>query len=31
MEIPHVERRRWVELISRMNEEMNQAEREAIG
>ena len=31
MEIPHLERRQWVELISRMNQEMNQAEREAFG
>lgn len=30
MEIPHLERRKWVDLISRMNDEMNQAEREAL-
>ncbi len=30
MEIPHLERREWVDSISRMNEEMNQAEREAL-
>jgi hypothetical protein len=31
MEIPHLERRQWVEQISQMNEEMNQAEREVLG
>ena len=31
MEIPHLERRKWVDLISRMNEEMNHAEGEALG